>query len=52
MTIMVSISQREYNDLLEAQAKLDRLEAYGVDNWQGYADAMTDSMQIFTEEEG
>ncbi|MDT8894230.1 YqaJ viral recombinase family protein [Halomonas sp. I1] len=36
----VTISRKEYDALLEARAKLDALEAAGVDNWSGYPDAM------------
>lgn len=46
---MVTISQEEYKSLLESQDKLERLEAYGVDNWSGYSEAMSDSEGIFEE---
>lgn len=36
----VEIPRKEYEALLEARAKLDALEAAGVDNWSGYDDAM------------
>ncbi|WP_280568160.1 lambda-exonuclease family protein [Chromohalobacter sp. 296-RDG] len=36
----VEIPRKEYEALLEARAKLDALEAGGVDNWSGYDDAM------------
>lgn len=36
----VTITRQEYDRLLAAQAKLDALEAAGVDNWTGYDDAM------------
>ena len=36
----VEISRKEYEALLAARAKLDALEAAGVDNWSGYPDAM------------
>ncbi|MBW5801149.1 lambda-exonuclease family protein [Halomonas elongata] len=36
----VEISRKEYDALLAARAKLDALEAAGVDNWSGYGDAM------------
>ena len=36
----VEIPRKEYEALLEARAKLDALEAAGVDNWTGYPDAM------------
>ncbi|HLO11549.1 MAG TPA: hypothetical protein VK190_04770 [Pseudoneobacillus sp.] len=47
----VTISKKEYESLLQDSRKLNRLEAYGVDNWVGYGDAMSDSMQLFCEEE-
>jgi len=36
----VTISRKEYDRLLAAEAKLDALESHGVDNWIGYSDAM------------
>lgn len=36
----VTISRKEYDQLRAAQAKLDALEAAGVDSWSGYDDAM------------
>lgn len=36
MTEMVTISKREYEDLLESQEWLNALECAGVDNWCGY----------------
>ncbi|WP_144984882.1 hypothetical protein [Halomonas sp. C22] len=36
----VTISRKEYERLLEAEAMLLALQAAGVDNWSGYADAM------------
>jgi hypothetical protein len=36
----VTISKEEYESLLDDQHKLECLEAAGVDNWQGYSDAM------------
>ncbi|MAX33704.1 MAG: Heme peroxidase [Halomonadaceae bacterium] len=36
----VEITRKEYDALLAARAKLDALEAAGVDNWSGYDDAM------------
>lgn len=36
----VTISRKEYDRLLEAEAMLDALKAAGVDNWSGYSDAM------------
>lgn len=40
MEQQVTISHVKYRQLLKAQAKLDCLEAAGVDNWCGYEDAM------------
>jgi hypothetical protein len=37
---MVTISKKEYEDLLEESSKLSCLEAAGVDNWSGYDFAM------------
>ncbi|MGP5310571.1 lambda-exonuclease family protein [Vreelandella alkaliphila] len=36
----VTISRKEYDQLLAAQAMLDALKAAGVDNWSGYSAAM------------
>lgn len=36
----VTISRKEYDRLLEAEAMLLALQAAGVDNWTGYSDAM------------
>lgn len=36
----VTISLKEYEELLENQDKLYALEAAGVDNWSGYDIAM------------
>lgn len=33
--------------LLKAEAKLDALEAYGVDNWSGYGDALGEEGEDF-----
>lgn len=38
-TETVTITQKEYDQLLEASAELNALYAYGVDNWEGYFDA-------------
>ena len=47
----VTISEERYNELLKKEEMLDRLEAYGVDNWEGYCDAINDSEEDFNEEE-
>ena len=36
----VSVLRSEYSDLLQADRKLAALEAAGVDNWEGYGEAM------------
>lgn len=36
----VTISKRRYNELLHAEVQLTELEAAGVDNWEGYEEAM------------
>jgi hypothetical protein len=36
----VTISKKEYDALVNDQRKLDALEACGVDNWQGWDEAM------------
>jgi len=50
----VTISRKEYNKLLQAQSELDALEAAGVDNWEGYSEAMQqqeDEEDIYGEED-
>lgn len=36
----IIVSKKEYKELLRSEQKLNALEAAGVDNWQGYDDAM------------
>ena len=36
----ITISKKEYESLLEDSEKLSALEAAGVDNWEGYDNAM------------
>ena len=36
----ITISAKEYEDLLEERKKLYALEGAGVDNWEGYDEAM------------
>lgn len=36
----VTISAQEYQSLKRKADKLAALESYGVDNWEGYGDAM------------
>ena len=38
---MVEVDEKEHTRLVEAAKKLDALEAAGVDNWEGYGDAMS-----------
>jgi hypothetical protein len=37
---MITIAKDEYYDLKVAQAELNLLECAGVDNWEGYCDAL------------
>lgn len=39
--------QEQVESLQEDSDKLSKLEAYGVDNWSGYSDALSDSEGIF-----
>ena len=36
MSENITISQEEYDRLIEADRKLDALKGAGVDNWEGY----------------
>jgi hypothetical protein len=36
----VNLTMTDYRQLLKDAEKLRRLENYGVDNWQGYYDAL------------
>ena len=36
----VTISKKEYEELLERSLELDALDQAGVDNWSGYEHAM------------
>jgi len=36
----VTIKESEYLELKSCQLKLEALESLGVDNWEGYSDAM------------
>jgi ribosomal protein S2 len=40
LSVTVSMSVKEYQDLKRDQKMLEALEAAGVDNWEGYPDAM------------
>lgn len=46
--LMITMTKSEYDKLCEAYAKLEALECYGVDNWEGYGDAME---SLYNEEE-
>ena len=37
---LVTITAKEYNKLIQDQAKYFALQGAGVDNWSGYAEAM------------
>ena len=37
---VITISQTQYLELLDDQKLLDALRAVGVDNWQGWDDAL------------
>ena len=37
---MVTITKKEYDQLIEDKNLLNALEGAGVDNWDGYSDAM------------
>jgi len=37
---LVGIDKQKLESLIKAQRKLAALEACGVDNWEGYSDAM------------
>lgn len=40
MDDFVNISTKHYNELLRCRTVLYALQAYGVDNWEWYGDAM------------
>lgn len=42
---LVTISLKEYRNLLLSDAELSALECWGVDNWGCYSDAMCESIQ-------
>ena len=47
---MPEITEERLEELLAAEEKLSALEAYGVDNWEWYGDAM-ESLSEFDIEE-
>lgn len=50
MTV-IGLRHDRYLELLEKEARLDALEAAGVDNWGGYSIAMSDEYFIPVPEE-
>ena len=50
-TETITISKEEYESLLEDSDKLLALEGAGVDNWEGYAEAMELFKEINEERE-
>ena len=47
-TITLSVS--EYKQLLEDSRKLDLLREFGVDNWDGFGDAIQEYRKIYESE--
>lgn len=43
---MIEVDEQEYEELQDAQLMLDCLETAGVDNWDGYQDAMREYRKI------
>lgn len=37
---MITITKKEYDDLIDSEWELTCLQSAGVDNWSGYDDAM------------
>ena len=37
---MIKITKERLLELLKSELKLNMLDAYGVDNWDGYGDAL------------
>lgn len=46
----ITISEKEYVDLLKSQAHLSALEVIGVDNWQGYVGPTRDCAECSKED--
>jgi ABC-type metal ion transport system substrate-binding protein len=42
----VNLFIARYNELVEAERTLQALENFGVDNWDGYSDAMASIKEI------
>lgn len=51
MDLDVTISQKRYKELLEAERFLSALEANGVDNWDGYHMAFEDDDDDWDDED-
>ena len=47
---VITLSLNEYLELVEADQKLSALEAYGVDNWEWYDEAMKSLEEDLDEE--
>jgi hypothetical protein len=48
---MITITKEEYDELIYDQMKLIALEGAGVDNWEGWDDAMEILEEMKKEEE-
>lgn len=48
---MITITQKEYNELSNRDLKLTCLENSGVDNWDWYGDAMEEYERLLSEAE-
>ncbi|WP_199698269.1 RecBCD nuclease inhibitor [Dehalobacter sp. MCB1] len=40
MSDSITISHKRYDELIKSEEILNALEAYGVDNWGGYCEAL------------
>jgi hypothetical protein len=40
MTETITITKKEYDELKEAYEEMNMLRSHGVDNWDGYGEAM------------
>ena len=47
----ISISEEEYDSLLKDSILLNCLQMMGVDNWDGYGDAIEQYQEILRQEE-
>lgn len=48
---MMVVPNKRYKELLEAELELNALKAHGVDNWDGYLDALYAADLIDEEDE-